>query len=258
MSQERKAGKYGRLAPKRDDRTLLLSRYLTAAPELPTAPAECDWTQHIATNAWAMLLNDQLGDCTIAAAAHMTMAWSSNASPSYHVVPPTESDVLAAYEAVTGYNPQTGANDNGAAELDVLRYWQSTGIAGNQCAAFVQIDPSNLDHVKLACWLFGGVYLGVNMPSSADSQFEAGQPWDTTWWPYPVIGAHAVPALAYDSTGLLVVTWGRTQAMTWRWFQRYCEEAWAVLDPAWLAANGQTPSGFNMAQLMGDLAGVQS
>jgi hypothetical protein len=266
MSQERKPGKYGRLAPKRDDRTLLFSRYLAAAPALPAAPASCDWTKALTGDNLGMLLNDRIGDCTCASAGHMIDCWRANAEgramlDSDFVQDP---DVLAAYEAIAGYDSNTGANDNGAAELDVLRYWQQTGIAGNRCSAFVAVDPNDLDHVRLACWLFGGVYLGVNMPSSADGQFSAGQPWDTSWWPYPIVGAHAVPMLAYDDTGLTVVTWGRTQPVTWRWFQKYCEEAWAVLDPGWcIARYGQppgpalSPSGFDMATLTADLAGVQ-
>ena len=54
--------KLGRKAIKTDSRTLALGRYLT--PAVPPPPAAADWTKGIAR--WGMMLNDTLGDCTIA------------------------------------------------------------------------------------------------------------------------------------------------------------------------------------------------
>ena len=69
--------------------------------------------------------NDKIGDCTCAAAGHLIMEWTSLAQPKMFT--PTDPQIVAAYSAITGYNPKTGANDNGAAELDVLNYWRKTG-----------------------------------------------------------------------------------------------------------------------------------
>ena len=58
--------KLGRKAIKTDSRTLAFGDYLT--PALPPPPKTADWTKGIAS--WGMMLNDTLGDCTIAALAH--------------------------------------------------------------------------------------------------------------------------------------------------------------------------------------------
>jgi hypothetical protein len=36
----------------------------------------------------------------------------------------------------------------------------------------------------------------------------------------------------------------------------YCDEAYAVLSPAWIEQNGQAPSGFDLAALQADLAAL--
>ena len=59
-----------------------------------------------------MMDNDQIGDCTCAAAGHLIMEWTANAQSK--MVTPTDKQIVAAYSAITGYNPTTGANDNGA------------------------------------------------------------------------------------------------------------------------------------------------
>src|SRR5262249_25947172 len=132
-------------------------------------------------------------------------------------------EIIAAYSAITGYDPATGAGDNGAVVLDVLNYWHSTGIAGNRIAAYVAVDPRNTRHVAQAISLFGGIYIGVDVPRSAEQQFNDHQPWDLTRWFDPIVGAHAIPILDYDSVYLTCVTWGAIQPMTWSWFERYTE-----------------------------------
>ena len=72
-----------------------------------------------------MMENDQIGDCTCAAAGHLIMEWTANAGKK--MVMPTDKQIVAAYSAVTGYNPETGANDNGAVEIDVLNLLAADG-----------------------------------------------------------------------------------------------------------------------------------
>ena len=64
----------GRKAVKTDSRTLRLNRYLLT--ELPAPPDAVDWTKGI-TN-FGMMLNDQLGDCTVAALGHAIQVWTAN------------------------------------------------------------------------------------------------------------------------------------------------------------------------------------
>jgi hypothetical protein len=44
--------------------------------------------------------------------------------------------------------------------------------------------------------------------------------------------------------------------MTWSFWLRYFDEAFALLSPDWLAAN-VAPNGFNLNQLTADLAAIR-
>jgi hypothetical protein len=250
---------YGRLPARHDPRMPRFAAYAT--PQLPAPPDTVDWTKAVST--WPMMKNDQIGDCTCAAAGHMIECWSANARGMAQV--PADQQIVAAYSAITGYDSVTGAGDNGAVELDVLDYWQKTGIAGNQVSAFVAVDWTNTEHVKQAISLFGGLYLGLNIPQSAEEQIENGQPWEPSGPFDQIVGGHAVPALAYDQQYLTVITWGQTQLMGWDFLSKYCEEAYAIVDPAWVSDRSLpwyerlwgtpvSPGGFDLEQLTEDLA----
>src|SRR5580698_5360811 len=148
--------KFGKLAPKKNSKTLLLSKYLTTTlpATLPPAPEKV-WREYkVPPSLWGMLGNDTIGDCTCAAIAHFLMLVTAHTGT---MVTPSVSDVLSVYSAVSGYDPATGANDNGAAITDVLEYWRTTGISGHKILAWAAIDPTNIPEVKQGIWLFGGV-----------------------------------------------------------------------------------------------------
>ena len=78
-----------------------------------------------------------------------------------------------------------------------------------------------------------GVGLGLALPLSAQAEFEAGKPWRTTsgagstpnsW------GGHYVYVTGYTTLGPTCVTWGRKQQISWGFFTKYCDEAYAVID----------------------------
>jgi len=245
--------KLGKLAPRHDPRTLKLARYLTAA--LPPPPVVADWTTKV-TVPWGVQLNNSLGDCTCAAASHLVLSWTANASSPVVV---SDNDTLTLYEKACGYNPADPSTDQGGVELDVLNFWRQNGIgsAGHPISAYASVNPKNVTEVQQAINLFGGVYTGVALPTSAQAQ--VGTLWDVTastpddagsW------GGHAVPGVAYDTVGLTFVTWGNLQKATWAWFEAYCDEAYAIITQDWIEANGDAPSGFDLATLQADLAAI--
>ena len=63
-------------------------------------------------------------------------------------------------------------------------------------------------------------------------------------------------AIGYDESHVLLVTWGAVKVCTWAWFLRYTEEAFALLDDAWVSGSTPAPSGFDLAALQADLAAV--
>ena len=244
--------KLGKKEAVKDPRNLKMATYM---PSLPPVPLSCDWSQGITD--WGMMRNNDLGDCTIAAAGHLMKQWTTNSGAMFTV---TDSDIVAAYAAVTGYSPSNPSSDTGAVEIDVLNYWRQYGIAGHKIGAYVALNPADGAHIKAAIYLFGGAYIGLALPRSAQNQdvwdvpgivdgaFGNGEP--RSW------GGHAVEVVAYDQNGLTVVTWGALKRMTWNFWNKYCDEAFAVLSPDFLSKAGTTPGGFDIAALTADLGSV--
>lgn len=246
--------KFGKLAPKKNSKTLRFTKYLS--PAIP-APPEKVWREYkVPPNLWGMYGNDTIGDCTCACIAHMLMLVTSHTGT---MVTPTKDEVIAAYSAVTGYDPKTGLNDNGAAITDVLNYWMNTGISGHKILGWAAIDPTNITAVKQAIWLFGGVDIGVNLPNSAMNQFNSNQPWSILPNDGGIDGGHSIPNFGYGSEGTNCITWAQRQGMEWDWFQKYCDECYAVITQDWInQATKQTPSGFSLETLQADLAALKS
>jgi hypothetical protein len=236
-----------------DPRTLKLANYAT--PASPPPPASADWMSRV--EHWPMLANDQCGDCELAAFAHLIQAWTTYGGKPLLV---SQRDVVAAYSAISGYNPRTGVPDPGCESLKALNYWRKTGLgpagAKRRIAAFVKIDHRNLIEVKAAIVTFGGIIIAAEMPLTAQTQFDAKATWTAvsgrraqpgSW------GGHAMHLGSYGTRGFSVSTWGRRQQATWDWWETYVDEAWAVVSNDWLTAAGSSPSGFDAAGLLDDL-----
>lgn len=239
--------KLGRKAVKTDSRTLQLGKYLT--PGLPPPPPTADWTKGVTS--WGMMLNNSLGDCTIAGVAHAVQVWTEN-SGTIKTVP--DSTVESYYEKWDGYVPGNPSTDKGGVELDVLNDWKKQGFAGNALAAFADPKVANLDEIRQSIALFGGVYIGMSLPITAQTQ--------AVWDVVPKGGAKAKPGSwgghcvfvpKYDQKTFTCITWGELKTMTVAFWNKYCDEAHTLLSPVWLSAKG-SPSGFNMAQLQTDLS----
>jgi len=239
----------GKQPPRHDRRTLMFSAYVDPHA-LPAPPPARDWT-HAAAPDFGMMANDQIGDCTCAAAGHLMQLWTANNGSEFT---PTDAQIVAAYADVAGYNPAYPDTDQGAVELDVLRYWRTHGIAGRKIGAFAKVEPASRTHVEAAINLLGGLYVGCALPERAQNQ---------TIWEVPTIrtaedkpgswGGHAMAVAAYSRTGVVFITWGAIKVASWEWFLTYCDEAWAVLDDEWVSGARPAPNGFNLDALKVDL-----
>lgn len=240
--------RFGKHPPRVDYRSLRLKSYLK--PTLAAPPATYDVLARVyarlkssdPTVLFPMDGNDQLNDCTIAAVAHaLTVYRGLTGKKSILTLP-----VISKF-----YYHLTGGIDSGLVELDVLNYWRKTGVGKEKILGFVTVNPKNHTHVKQAIQLFGGVYLGFQVPQHCMQQFDARKPWT----PGPLTkDGHAVYAVGYTAKGVTVLTWGNTQQGTWGWWDECVDEAYAIL-PGEAKARDFSP-GFDFAQLQSDIGDV--
>lgn len=249
-------GKLGKKSPRLDTRTLKLSKYLVKPKvAVPAPPSEVSWVTKVPS--WPMFLNDKLGDCVIAAMAHMIGQWSFYATGKETLL--SNEQVLAAYEILGGYVPGNPATDNGVDMLSALQWWKGSGFASHKIDAYMSVDWTNKEEVFQAIELFGNVFLGVALPVTAQGENDwtvapggiytpNGQP--GSW------GGHCIPLMASSPITFTCITWGERLKMSHNFLLDYAEEAYVVLSPDWLNAMGEAPSNFNLGQLQADLAAL--
>ena len=239
--------KLGKKPARIDPRTLKLGRYLTAA--LPLPPTFVLNSRGFSGD-WGMLGNDDLGDCTCAAVAHghqVGVLSQIDISAKPGIIMPSVDAVIDIYSRWCGYNPADPSTDQGGVELDVLNLWRKQGFMGRQIIGYASIDPQNQTHVKQAIQLFGGVYIGLAMPSG----WQDSPVWDAGAGDAGSLGGHAVFCPDYDAREIVALTWGTKQRISWTGFAEYADECYGVL-----FADFKSPFGFDQAALMADLQAV--
>jgi len=213
----------GKLPAREDKRTILLKTILRTLPEYPAAFDVDSKYPELKDN--HMFANDKYGDCVIAGRAHQTMRFEDYEQN--QVIPISDKDVTNEYFS------ETGGGDTGLDMMTSLNLWRQQGwtAAGNQYSIYAYAKVNVVDHneAMAACYLFNGLYIGLCLPKTAQTQ----DIWDISSGPDArpnSWGGHCVYIVAYDSEGLTCMTWGKRQKMTWLFFQTYCDQAFAVID----------------------------
>jgi hypothetical protein len=240
---------------------MMLGDYLDYSV-LPPLPASFGVNRCAKIAKIGMLANDKVGDCTVAAMVHMFMLWIANAQGVDPSALFTDKITLAVYSAITGYDPNIPQSDRGAQMQDVCNYFINTGVKDvngklHKLAAKIKIDVTNWQEVKYAEYLFESVYMGIQVPDTAQAQFWAGEPW--TYEPGSAFeGGHAIPGFAWDNSEEYdyVLTWGAIQKATYGFMQACLIEGWVVLSQEMLNSQGVTVEGLNWAQLQSDAAAL--
>jgi hypothetical protein len=251
--------KLGKKPRKEHPRTLKLANYLDLAA-LPTPPTKVVWGSKVTS--YGIDGNDQYGDCTCAAAAHMVETWTSEAGKFFS---PSQQDTMTLYWE-TGDPPNQpcepgGPTDDGRYCTGVLAELQTVGIAGHQILGWAEIDLAVQEQRDAGNWLFGGNYLGIALPLSAQNQTVwsvVGSPADVQNPDSPSYpgswGGHCVPTVARWPNTWEIVTWGARLEMTEAFFTTYVDEAYVCVTQDWIDAQGASPvPGVNLAQLQADL-----
>lgn len=223
----------------------------TALPAVPPVPAKIgDFSSF--PPVWGMMANDTVGDCFFAGQAHQSMLLkraSGFLSPIF-----TDQDVLAAYSACTGYDPNNPNSDQGTDVVDGLKFMQTTGVKdaigqAHVIGPYVAAKVGSWDELMLGIMLFGFVGVGLELPQSAEDQFQK-QPWSVVDGS-EIIGGHYVPAVGRNALGnAVVVTWGAQQEMTQAFYEKYNDESVIIVSKERLNAQGVSPQGFNYDALV--------
>lgn len=218
--------KLGKAPAKRDARNFRFAALLRAAPAIPK---EYDFDVKHHGIPTPMFGNDDYGDCVIAGRAHQTLRFED--IEQNKIIAISDSDVLNEYFA------ETGGPDAGLVVLDSLKTWRKKGwLIGKKryyIKAFSEIAPRTPTATRQAVFLDVGVGLGLWLPKSAQAQTRAGKPWDVVSGPAAKPGSwggHYVFVPGYTKLGPVCVTWGRKQQMTWAFYAKYCDEAYAIFD----------------------------
>ena len=256
----------GRRRPRPHMPRLSLGNYLRAS--LPAPPAVYDGLTTAARKALRRIyLNDKLGDCVVAGAAHMIGVWTGEAAGPYGE--PTlfaDTQLAAAYHNFS--DGQYPASDLGCDEEYALNFWAAKGFApgawnAHKIMAWVAVDATNMQQVKTALWLFGGLMSGVELPDAWINPGPAGDgfTFDLAGDPVPENG-HCMTHFSYDSEGVGCATWGMYGGVTWAALAKYMGAAAngalyaAISQDALIRASQKAPNGFNALQLAADARAI--
>ena len=227
--------KLGKQAYKPDDRTVKMAKFMDLTVK---APGKFDFDhgrKPFPSKVWG---NDAYGDCVFA--AQMNELLRVERIETRHTLPATDEDVVRTYQALTGCRAPDDANDTGFVMLDALNWWRNTGwmISANEdynqykIAAFGELDSGDHNQLRLGIYLLHGIQLGFALPRTAQQQTRQGF-WDVTDGPGSEPGSwggHAVYAKRYDNGHVYVKTWGMEIKVSNAFVDKYCDEAWVIVD----------------------------
>jgi len=195
------------------------------------------------------------GDCTEAGKAHALMNANYYFSNETNTVPiPTANAVVEQYCIAQGCTPaqlfaDPNTYDNGEDEVTTLTNWCKTVEYGTKLAFTAPVDVKSQKDIKNGIYLGGGLYIGIQLPQSAEEQF----PNKWTWQPSsPSLGGHCVWLTGYTDDYVALVTWGALIQCTWQFLLNVIDEAHALVLPQTVSA-GKSPTGLLIPKWESDL-----
>ena len=235
---------------------------LMAGRTAPAVPVSVNWATGLPVDL-GMLGNNTLGDCAEAGFGHARQLWTFHAEGSPAAVTTAETEQL--YSAVTGYVPGQPGTDRGTVLQSLLAYLVTTGAplqngSREKLFAFVEIDPQRADHLNLATFEAGLVYIGFTVPAYLQSEFNPGTTWDVNpGADNAIVGGHCVISGGYRADGTReIISWGSTgYAMTPAFWNAHVDEAYALISRDWLERTGRTFAGYTLGQLEQQMQAVR-
>jgi hypothetical protein len=236
----RQAGLLGKLPVEKVDLAPL--RMYMRQGVLPPAPRSFDYSGRVAN--YPMAKNNKLGDCVCAGGVHSLQLAYAEIGEDF--VYPGDAAVQTTYFGLTG------GGDTGLVESTFLKTWNDSTFLGTQIAGFAPVNIKDKAEVASALYMFGSLFLGVEMPQSAQQQFGARQTWSVVPGS-PIEGGHCVVAAGANPLGIDVITWGAVQSVTWEWWDEYTTEAYVIIPQIFVEVGHGPISDLRVLQLQQDL-----
>jgi|SRR5581483_1648731 len=251
--------KFGKTPARAGAVKLRFAKYLDKKElKLPRHPSNFGHERLLAKRGWGMFGNDKYGCCVWAGAAHEHRMWSYEGGD-HKGAWFRDSDVLSDYAAVTGFDPAKPDTDQGTDMQKAAAYRRDTGVIDghgrrHKIAAYLALEPGNLEQHLQAMWLFGAVGIGIRVPNCFMDQVDAGKPWayDSSPGAWAGDNGHYVPLVSKRGDFLNCVTWGAIQQFEIDAWQRTNDESIVYLSDEMLT-NGKSPEAFDYQTLQADL-----
>lgn len=225
-----------------DDRTLRMARFLL--PEIRT-PSHFDFDKNRAAFPFRMWGNDAYGDCVIAGRCNQIIRLER--VEQRRTVSLLDDDAISEYKRLTGCASPGDSHDTGLVVLEAMRDWKNVGMQTDgkvgirsprnySIYAYGELEPTDHGQLRTAIYAMHGIHMGFWLPVAAqqmtrqgvwDYHGETGSEWQPGSW-----GGHLVFSKAYDADGVEILTWGQKVKVTWNFIDKYCDEAWAIVDNA--------------------------
>jgi len=220
-----------------------MARFLETST-LPTHPESVDYMTRIPQ--WLLGRNTSVGSCGPTSVANFVLLVTTILAE--WPLAFTDDEIIDLYSRVSGYDPATGANDNGVDMTELLSELVRNGIGFDKrnvkAIAYAALpDPHDVDMLWSASARFGGVLCGADLAQAQDQQTNAGL-WDyvprSGAW-----GGHAFltsprysdkPGTTEDRTGL--VTWAEPIDLTDAFYAKQNAETYVVILPWHLQDKG--------------------
>ena len=240
--EPRATGKCGCKPPKNAP-TLMFGKYFTGI--VPKHPAAEDALAKL--SGWQMLGNDQHGDCVAVTWANFRrlVVFMATGQDVY----PGMNQVIDIYKT---QNPNFPDDDNGMDIQTLLEHLVNIG----QVIGFARVDETNVEEVKAALFLYGGLWTGINVLNGNMAQFQANEPFDDDG--SSPEGGHSVLTGGYGagSAGALsgdekFITWAQETSFTDEFWQNQVNQAWVVIWPE-MVSDPAFRNGMDMATFAAD------
>lgn len=233
--------KLGRRKPDRSRPVLDASRFLYAGGAAPAHDPSADHLGQI--DEWMLGGNDRFGTCGPTSDANYTvMCWQYLLQQPITV---TDDQVFDLYRRSgnPGFNPSTGADDNGVDMTVMLSamvkgglYFTGPdgkdGLAKPLAFASIPLRPNGVAMIRAAIDIFGGVLLGSDLEVAQQKQTDEGL-WKYS--PSPEWGGHATMAGKYSGIArrgvadLTNITWQEPVGLSEAFMWHQVEEAYIVI-----------------------------